>query len=176
METLTNGTKTLKIFNDDFDMNPRTEWDNLGKMVCFHKRYQLGDKHTFSLNDAMMFEKNRKDCIIMPLYLLDHGGITISTNAFRDPWDSGKVGFIYIEKKKARAEYGWKVLTKAREANIRSYLEGEVETYDQYLRGEVYRFEVWENDKMINSCGGFFGSNHKESGLFYHANWKVEEK
>ena len=173
METLTNGTKTIKIFNDEDPTNPRTEWDNLGTMICFHKRYSLGDKHTFSINDAILFEKNRKDCIIMPLYLYDHSGITIATKPFSCPWDSGKVGFIYITKKKAREEYSWKVINKARELKIRGYLENEVNTYDQFLRGEVYRFEVYEGEELIDSCGGFFGSDHKESGLFDHADWKV---
>ena len=170
---LTKGTKTLKIMQDDCDMNPRTEWDNLGTMICFHKRYSLGDKHNFTLEDAMLFEQNRKDCIIMPMYMYDHSGITIATKPFSCPWDSGKIGFIYITKKKAREEYGWKVITKARELQIRGYLENEVNTYDQFLRGEVYRYEVYEGEEMIDSCGGFFGSDHKESGLYENAGWKV---
>ena len=173
METLTNGTKTLKIFTDDNDINPRTEFDNLGTMICFHNRYRLGDKHTMSIDDAILFEKNRKDCIILPLYLYDHSGITIATTPFSCPWDSGKVGFIYITKEKARKEYGWKVMTKKRVEQIEKYLQGEVETYDTYLRGEVYRFEVYEGEELIDSCGGFFGYNHNESGLFDHAGWKV---
>jgi len=33
----------LKIEQDTDPMNPRTDWDNLGTMVCFHKLYDLGD-------------------------------------------------------------------------------------------------------------------------------------
>ena len=33
----------LKIVQDTDPESPRT-WDNLGTMVCFHKRYELGDK------------------------------------------------------------------------------------------------------------------------------------
>ena len=36
---------TLFIMDDSDPMNPREENDNLGKMVCFHRRYSLGDKH-----------------------------------------------------------------------------------------------------------------------------------
>jgi len=32
----------------DLDMNPRTEDDNVGKMICFHSRYTLGDEHNHS--------------------------------------------------------------------------------------------------------------------------------
>lgn len=35
---------TLKIVADDSPESPR-EWDNLGTMVCFARRYDLGDKH-----------------------------------------------------------------------------------------------------------------------------------
>ena len=34
---------------------------------------------------------------ILPLYLYDHSGLTMSTNDFGDRWDSGCVGFIYMD-------------------------------------------------------------------------------
>jgi len=38
-------TPTLKIVHDAIDApNPRVDWDNLGTMACFHKRYSLGDE------------------------------------------------------------------------------------------------------------------------------------
>jgi hypothetical protein len=33
---------------DDEAMNPREDRDNLGKMVCWHRRYSLGDEHGHS--------------------------------------------------------------------------------------------------------------------------------
>jgi transitional endoplasmic reticulum ATPase len=42
------GNEKLRIIQDEDPMNPRTEYDNFGKMVCFHRRYDLGDKHEFS--------------------------------------------------------------------------------------------------------------------------------
>jgi hypothetical protein len=38
---------------------------------------------------------------VLPLYLYDHGNITMSTGSFHDTWDSGRVGFIYMTKEKA---------------------------------------------------------------------------
>ena len=38
----------LKVEYDDLPLNPRTDYDNFGKMVCWHSRYDLGDKHSFS--------------------------------------------------------------------------------------------------------------------------------
>jgi len=35
------------------DMNPESprEWDNVGTMVCSHRRYNLGDEHQLSSDD-----------------------------------------------------------------------------------------------------------------------------
>ena len=49
--------------------------------------------------------------IVLPIYMYDHSGITISVNPFSCPWDSGQIGFIYISKEKARKEYSKKRLT-----------------------------------------------------------------
>lgn len=38
---------TLFIVDDDQPENPREDRDNLGKMVCWHRRYTLGDRHDY---------------------------------------------------------------------------------------------------------------------------------
>lgn len=45
--------------------------------------------------------------IILPLYLYDHGGITMSTGPFSCPWDSGQLGWIYALKQRFIDETGW---------------------------------------------------------------------
>lgn len=35
---------TIKIYPDDDPLNPRKDYDNFGKMVCWHRRYNLGDE------------------------------------------------------------------------------------------------------------------------------------
>lgn len=37
----------LQVMYDDEPLNPRTDYDNFGKMVCWHSRYNLGDEHDF---------------------------------------------------------------------------------------------------------------------------------
>lgn len=41
------GKYTVKVTYDDYAESPRTAWDNLGKMVCFHRRHSLGDPHDY---------------------------------------------------------------------------------------------------------------------------------
>lgn len=225
----------IEIIQDDDGINPRSEWDNLATMICFHNRYTLGDKHTYRnpqemlrdlaieadpyLQDrieywedgkgwAQLQNKHPNTCgemsdqkinkaiqsaidkhfIILPLYLYDHSGITMSTSPFSCPWDSGQVGIIYISNKKALAEYGFKRLTKANRAKIISYMVNEVECYDQYLTGDIYGFHVHKLDEdgeieddhdILDSCWGFFGHNWEENGLLEHAkpsiDWHIKE-
>jgi hypothetical protein len=102
---------TLKIEQDELRDSPRT-WDNLGNMVCFHKRYNLGDSHDYDIDSHESWDElekalNREHdiAVILPLYLYDHSGITMNTVGFSCGWDSGQVGFIYVTKEKLRKEF-----------------------------------------------------------------------
>jgi len=173
---------TIKVEQDDTPMNPRTECDNLGTMVCFHTRYTLGDTgHGYDSRDYKGWEgmkqailKDNPDAVILPVYMYDHSGITINTTGFSCPWDSGQVGFIFLSLYDARKQMHWKVVTKKRRAQLESYLRGEVEVYDQYLRGEVYGYEVIAPDgEELHSCWGYYG-DPDESGLMEEAQGQVD--
>ena len=173
--------QVLKIEQDIDAMNPRTEFDNMGVMVCDHGRYTLGDiqldgdsfmdhleNEGLTLNDV---------ALSLPLYLLDHSGITISTRDFNDQWDSGMVGRIYITKQKIRDEYSVKRISKKILKQAEECLLGEIETYDQYLRGDVYGFILYkksncdhdeEHLEHIDSCWGFYGDDIKTNGISDH--------
>ncbi len=175
------GNRILRIFADESPESPR-KWDNMGTMICApHRKYSLGDKHDFDFKEYGSFEeafkaleKKYDAAVILPLFMLDHSGITIRTTSFNDRWDSGQIGFILISKEKLRKEYSVKRLSKKILEKAVSMLEGEVETYDQYLRGDVYGFEVVKVDKCDkgcdheeheDSCWGFYGNNFKENGM-----------
>jgi hypothetical protein len=156
---------TIEIGLDEFNESPR-EWDNLGIMVCFHNRYNLGDEKTeYYQDDSLAFQDwlqvNEKDLIYLPLYLYDHSGITMNTIGFPCPWDSGQVGYIYVSIEDVKKEWEWKRLTRQRRGFIENILEGEVETYDQYLRGEVYYYVVLDKENNpVDSCCGFYNKDH----------------
>lgn len=114
------------------------------------------------VSDALIEKARDKilghNLIMLPLYLYDHSGITMSTGPFSCPWDSGQVGFIYITREQILKEYGWKVITTKRREQIVKYLIADVEIYDQYLTGDVYGYMVEDNDgEDIDSCWGFYG-------------------
>lgn len=94
-----------------------------------------------------------ENCTMLPLYLYDHGGITMRTGPFGCPWDSGQVGVIYVTNERAKAEYG----DYSQEAVIK-HLEGEVKVYDDYLTGQVYGYVIKDaNDEEVESCWGYYG-------------------
>lgn len=193
VETLTKGNRILKIYQDDDPLNPRTDWDQLGTMVCWYRRYSLGDKHEFKdPEDFHEFCRKKKRSIvaILPLYLLDHSGLRMNIRDFDCymGFDSGQVGYIYCLLADAKKWYG-KALPKdlyERRKKLEEHLISEVKEYDQYLSGDIYRFEVFtlrccpecghETHDDEDSCGGFYGTNWKENGLFEHAGWPEEKE
>lgn len=164
------------IKTDDSPSNPRKEFDNLGVMVCFHNRYDLGDKHKYSTNDFNGWDElkvaiaNRENAaVILPLYLYDHSGITMNTKGFSCRWDSGQVGFIYMTKETAIENWGKKNLTLKIQEKALACLEAEVKEYNQYLTGEIYGFKVKTLDtkEEKDSCWGFYGDTF-DNGVFDH--------
>jgi len=154
----------IKIYQDIDPGSPR-DWDNLGTMACFHRRYDLGDSHDFGDAHDLIEFVEQDDVVALPLFLIDHSGISMNTGGFRhcDPqgWDWGQVGFIYVEKDTLRKEYGKQRISKAVEQKAIKLLEGEVETYDKYLTGQVYGYVIEDADgEHVDSCWGFYDSPH----------------
>lgn len=168
---------SLKVEIDDLPPNPRTDYDNFGHMVCWHSQYALGDKHNFpepseflkqlidadndSLNDLSISELKEladKRNVILPLYLYDHSGITISCShsyPYNDRWDAGQVGWIYASYDDIQKELGG-VNSKTIE-KVKQLLISETETYDNYLRGECYGYVIEKDGVEVDSCWGFLG-------------------
>ncbi len=154
---------TIKIEQDDNPINPRED-DNFGTLVCFHKRYVLGDKTDLKSDDFSSWTEMEthicqelKAVVILPVYMYDHSGITINTTGFSCPWDSGQIGFIYATKKDILDNWGGKILTPALKEKAMNLLKGEVETYDQYLRGDIYGYIVEKDGEGMDSSWGFYG-------------------
>jgi len=172
--------KQLEIILDDSPESPR-EWCTLGKMVCFHNRYNLGDHTDYDYTDYANWDEMQEviktdnpDCVILPIYMYDHSDITINTTGFSCPWDSGQIGFIFISRERINEVYGNHDGRSNEE--IEKYLRDEVATYDQYLRGDVYGFilrgkncETCDGEgENEDSCWGFYGSDPVQNGMLDH--------
>ena len=200
----------LTVEYDDGAEDPR-EWDNLCTMVCWHSHYFLGDKHRYDDSDEFFNDLLYRICemhpddyeslptrdkykiacesdeiVIKQINLYDHSGITVSTSndyPYNDRWDSCCVGFIFVTKEKILKE-----IANANEVNWTAIadevIENEMDTYDQYVRGEVYHFKLdkkvtkkdtcphcgevireYEEDEEIDSCSGFYGDCLEDNGV-----------
>lgn len=161
------GILTVKLMQDQqCDCDPR-DMDNLGIMACFHRRYTLGDdvtnikkqgKHYFP--DVHAFKEFVRETkpIMLPLYLYDHSGITMSTGAFGCPWDSGQVGWIFCPLDKACQEYSVKRVTPTIRRKVISVMEAEVKIYDSHLTGQCFGWVI-ENEigECLDSTWGYHG-------------------
>jgi hypothetical protein len=117
----------------------------------------------------------------VPVWAYVHSGSTISTgtklrgdtkarlreNPYHCRWDSGRSGWAYMTAKDALKEWGNKRLSAQQRDKAHHYIDGVVDEFAMYLRGEVYGYTIdrIERDEdgeeigrdQLDSCWGFFG-------------------
>ena len=149
----------IKIFCDNDPTNPREEFEHIGNIACWHRRNYIGDyEGERELIRALGLEPDtiptreemeNSGLVFLPVYMYDHSGVTINTTGFSCPWDSGQTGWIWA--KFNPDEFA------SREA-LENALRAEIEEYDHYLRGNVYGYEIEDEDgNFLDSCWGFIG-------------------
>ena len=168
--------KENQIIEIDYDsdlLNPLDFDCNIGTVALIRNNNISGDE--------TVSEKPEAD-YILPVYMLDHSGLKVNTTGFDCPWDSGQIGWIYTTKDKLK-ELG------VSESGVINILEAEIRIWSQYLEGDVYFYTKYELKKcdccqhvekeIVDSCGGFYGQNFKENGLFEQAGiddtWQEKE-
>lgn len=174
LQTYTKGNQTLEIFQDESPMSPRTDYDHMGTIITKqNNRYTIGEIQVEDIDEKL---KEYDLGLILPVYMLDHSVLLLSTRDFNDYWDSGQCGFIFVTKEKLREEYSIKRIGKKTLEKAKSVLESEIKTYSSYVNGEVYGFKITEqknNETIdIDSCWGFFGDYDQ---IFDHIGNKKEE-
>jgi hypothetical protein len=150
----------------DSNDNPRERGDRLGcTILAWHRRSDIGDKgfnyrdvcgpdaEPFTISEFAEWLREEHGAVyVIPLYLYEHSGMTLRVsdngNPFSCQWDSGQVGFAFVTQKHIDVTGG----------DPEQMVKAEVEEYDAYLRGEVYRFEVQDAEgDYIDGCGGYLG-------------------
>jgi hypothetical protein len=179
------GGLVVGIYQDDDPQyaDPR-ECDNLAKLYCWHPDYILGDEQ-FGRGDHESMEDvveflfcERRAILVIPLFLLDHSGISMSYGRPLDGaawkqadieargrfigdeagWDTTHVGFAYTT-----AEIVESLGVPNDPDEIRRQVVGEIEEYDKFLRGDVYGYVIEdEAGETIDSCWGFLGDEYFE--------------
>lgn len=185
LKTYTKDNKILRIIQDTDPESPRA-WEPPNTMVCFHNRYDLGDKdHGFSDPDSFKeFMTENPGIVALPIYLYDHSGLRMNTTGFDCRWDSGQVGWIYCTDKELQEEF------KGDKDAAKKFLVASIETYDQYLCGDIWGFDVVEttvcseghtHENHLDSCWGFYGSDPMTNGMLENMDfdsldeWELKE-
>ena len=158
--------KIIQVIPEDYPENPR-EWDNLTKMVFFHKRYTLGDKHNYKSPDDFLktLQLIKNKIIIAPVYFYNHSGFALNILPFADSWDSGRIGWIYIKKSVLKKEFG---ITKETEMQKKAeeIFKAELEEYEQYINGEVYLLIIRDkNTGDIEFSNTYWGCDFRKNGM-----------
>lgn len=130
--------------------------------------------------DIWYLLERHANIVALPLYLFDHSDITMSITSFNDRWDSGQVGWIYIDKETVLSQCGKfqndegnliKITKHNWKGAAYRVLEEEVKTYDMYLQGQVYGAVIEEYDPAskefneIDSCWGFYVDSYDEEEI-----------
>jgi len=182
MEQINYRHHVIEVAQEECPMNPREDSDNLGTFMMAHNRYEFGDqaapRDLGSWGEVKAQALRDHDvAAILPVYMLDHSGITISTTKFSCPWDSGQIGYIFVTKPQAREWFGYKVITAKRKEALRASLISEIETLDSYVSGQMYAYTVKKlgGEPLEDGAhAGYCGYDHEKSGLLADAKSEID--
>jgi len=174
LESIKHNGFTIEIHADEDAESPRDNCDNLGKVFCFHDKYNLGDKNDYDSDQFSSWdefkkaiEKDFRPAVILPVYIFDHSGLSISTDptwfqaADSQGWDWGQIGFIFVSREDALKEYNAKRLSPKIKKQSERILQSEVDEWGKYINGEVYGYIVKDEEgEEVDSCWGFIGYDY----------------
>lgn len=152
-------TYKIELIHDMYADNPR-EWTNDTTMVCFHSRYDLPHEKDFTEEELKEFIST-DNVLWKPLYLHDHGGLSMTTSpgyqlvgrkkgvkAYR--WDSGCVGAIYITHDQIREQQSIKGELSEKDLELAELgLSCDIERYNAFLTGDTWGIQI---SQKVNKC------------------------
>jgi hypothetical protein len=128
----------------------------------YKNQYGIGLKDNMQSLTSWYSEQREKEfdktgAVIVSIYMYSHSGIRLSTSTFNDRWDSGQLGYIYATKEEIDKVFGG---DKEKAAEC---LKGTIDTWDQYVSGDVWYVSIENEDgEIIESCGGYYGRKYAE--------------
>lgn len=150
----------IKIIPDEYAESPR-EWDNLGAIYTVKlRRWTIGEKHSLEVHEIKEIEASSK-YIYKNVYKYEHSDISLSTEPYSCPWDSGKIGIIAVSKEKIRKWYNCKRISQKTIDTALEALTQEIKDYSTYLNGEVVGYQIYKSDstELIDSCYGYYSED-----------------
>jgi hypothetical protein len=144
---------------EEYDGGPAMP-DTDGEMSCRECEGE-GERRVGPVEWAQTVHKAR---VVLPLYLYDHGGISMRAGTFGSApgypynceWDAGMVGIVF-DTAETRAECGWE---ERSDEEIEADLRSEINVYDEYLQGNIRWYRVEDDETGYDDgCGGMLGDD-----------------
>lgn len=174
----------LSIEYDDARENPYKVFDQIGTIITWHRRLDLGGKMV-SVDDyetAREFVRHEigEPALVLPLYYDEHG-----PNCRIRAWDPDTllcedwyrkfVGVVYLTMRRMREEYLTKRLNAKTRAIALRVLQSEVEELSDYLNGDIYGYRILREVRcdlghlhmqvVEGGMWGFYGRDIDQSGI-----------
>jgi hypothetical protein len=144
------------VYQDlDVDPDDHKEFTIIGSRGT--GKYIQPDVTCDSMDEFQAELDSGKYVMSLPLYMLAHGVVRLSTGSFSDPWDSGQCGFAALTKEQA--------LDVTDKEDLESMLASAVKTFDSAMNGNVVGYVITrkvkcatcenESETHLESCWGF---------------------
>lgn len=156
----------LKIMYDECAESPRV-FNNIGYFITKESRYNSPDKGkaegiVMETSEDANNQEHHIELIkevfeetvlhIFPVTKYEHSGISYSLGNSTG-FDCSNNGFYIVTEKSLSVLFG----EIPSENRIIKIIEAEIETYNKWANGEIYCFELLDdNGGFEDSCGGFF--------------------
>lgn len=172
METINYRGVEIEIRPDEMSESPNEWWDNERFLVYDHRDFYV-EKKGFNPRDIFdYFEEHAfkkvlyQGYFVFTVYAYIHSGVALSLGRsrypFNDRWDVSSTGNILIKRQKG-------VWT---EAKARKIAEGLIETWNQYLSGDVWGYNI---EQFNDSCWGYYGYDTCLEEAKRIVDWHLEE-
>ena len=148
------GRFTVTIEQDSDPQSPQEEGDTGLFLVARHRDFYVPEPGEERITEtAETLVKKYRNHWAFPIEAYIHSGVALAFSHqgnFPDrSWDVSQVGFIFASKEEWRLR---KSATKAAKAYM--------ETWNQYLSGDVYGYIIRSEDGKEESCWGFYGLDY----------------
>ena len=143
------------------DLNPEEhplrdwEWNGTVTLIAPFKGYGSDDEH--NLSDENFLKRLRAVRIfggaVIPVYYLEHSGLTFKAGRFTDPWDSGWAGCAWMTPEQVREIY------KGDKQAATAHLHDMIRMMDAMAQNECYGFRAYAPDgEELYACYGFWNT------------------
>lgn len=142
----------IEISHDDWCDSPRT-WSNLGAFFVSNRNRYIKNESDLDWDDFTTGDLSKDisrlekmGYIVYTVSIYDHSGVSIYIGSPCDRWDSGIIGFYLINKFYVYDEWKCKRISPKLRANLDKIAEEEVETFSNWVNGDVWEVRLLRND------------------------------